>query len=888
MGQVRDYEAFIRELLVGVAGGWSYSTLKGWWISKRLNELELARWLREHGAALGADVEVRGQLGCLADLGRGELAEVAGELVRGWEPEVDESEEWLDRGNELDESGKHEEAMASFERELGLKPGDYATCFNRGMMMVMLGRSEEALANFDRALDLKPDDNVAWFNRGVALGDLGRSEEALASYERAIEFKPNYHLAWFNRGLMLDNLGRSEEALASYERVVEFKPDYHDAWFSRGVVLDNFGRSEEAIASFERAIEFKPDLHQAWHGRGVALIRLGRSEEALASDERAIELEPNNYEAWHNRGIAIGILHGYQPEINAYHQAFKHIQPDTHPEGWGYLQHRIGRTHYKEGKNRLFSDRKNPQPYYDRALSSYHNALETLTREEFPKLRLDTLIDTATVHLAQRNTPAARKSQIEALDILRDLLNAESTFEGKKRLQLEYITLSQLDVDLFVASGDNIRAIEAAELDKNNHLIWLLTALEEKTISPRYGQMRQLLGTKSVSTKLNIRGLDGTIKLPLAKNSSTGIIYWHLSPDNLTTFILHTQKPEPQVLTAPSHQLQTWLKTYDSEKLDTADWQELANILQISEINRHLNGIQHLILIPHRDLHRLPLHIYWEQLTTTYLPSIQIGLNLQAKPQPNLAGELLLIESPAYHVATTQTRKDTPLSILPNAEIEAAILEYLFQPKNIIKTGSVSKINLQTKLNQPHVYGHFNGHAYHDLRRPQDSSLILEGDDEFTCTDLAQIDLKPYHLINLSACQTGLTTHQTIDTEYVGLVSAFLSRGTNYVLSTLWSVQDLPSSLLMIVFYMYIKEGNSAPLALREAARWLQNLTYAKEAEFHGKIYQCLVHVEPKSSTARSVDRNRQNAAAKAQEYPEDKPYSSPKSWAAFTVSGWG
>jgi CHAT domain-containing protein len=632
----------------------------------------------------------------------------------------------------------------------------------------------------------------------------------------------------------------------------------------------------------------KPDDHDTWHNRGVALGNSGRYEEAIASYDKAIELKPDDHDTWYGRGVAIGILHGYQAKIKALHEAFQHIHSETHPKGWGFLHHRIGRTHYDEGKKQLFNHRRSPQIYYGQAITAYQKALQTLTRAEFPKLRLDTLIDTAKVYLAQHNTPAARECQLEALDILRDLLNAQPTFEGKKRLQLEYVSLRQLNVDLFVADGDNIRALEAAELDKNNHLIWLLTALEETTISPSYAQMQQLL---SVSTALNRRGLSeaetrptGNRPEPIETKTRTAIIYWHLSPDNLTTFILHPNQPAPQVLTSPSLHLQTWLKTYDTDNLNPANWQELADILQINEINRH-NGIHHLILIPHRDLHRLPLHIYWQQLTTTYLPSIQIGLNLQTKPQPDLAAGLLLIESPAYHAATTQTQKGKSLGILPNAEIEAAILAYLFQPKTIVRAGSVSRTQVQTDLNRPHYYGHYNGHAYHDPRRPQESSLILEGDDVLACEDLGAIDLHPYHLISLSACQTGVTTHQTIDTEYVGLVSAFLSRGTNYVVSTLWSVADLPSSLLMMVFYIYIKKGTPAPLALWQAANWLRELTHAKEAEFHSKIYQWL---DPKSSTARSVERNLQNALAAARAQPEQKPYSSPKYWAAFTISGWG
>jgi tetratricopeptide (TPR) repeat protein len=857
--------------------------------------------------------------------------------VRGWEPKVDESEVWFDRGNELYGLGRYEEAIASYDRAVEINPDYYEAWYNRGIALANLGRYEEAISSYERAIKITPDKHEAWYNRGRALYDLGRyeevitsydraiefkldlheawsnrgivlanlgrCEEAIASYERAIEFKPDYYEAWYNRGITLANLGRYEEAIASYEWAIKFKPDDHQAWYNRGISLGNLGRYEEAIASYERAIKFKPDKHQAWYGRGRALYDLGRYEEAIASYEwaikfkpdnhecwysqgislgnlgryeeaiasfdRAIEIKPDNHECWHSRGLVFG-LHksSHRAEIKAYQEAFAHIRPETHPEGWGYLQREIGRTYYEEGNNQLLNYRRSPQDDYDLALTHYHNALTTLTREQFPQLRLETLIDTAKAYLAQKQPATARDCQIEANDILGDLLNAEPTFAGKKRLQIKYVSLSQLDVDLFVASGDNIRALETAERNKNNHLIWLLTALNEKIISPKYPQMRQLL-TASGEPK-------------------AGIIYWHLSPDHLTTFILHPHQPNPQIFTNSSQQLRNWLEHYDTDNLDTANWQELDNILQISKINHHLDGIEHLILIPHRDLHRIPLHIYWENLATTYLPSIQIGLNLQAKPQPNLADGLLLIESPDYSQPTKLKNVTKSFEPLTNAKIEAAIIAYSFQPETIIPTGSVKKKDLCTAFNTPHTYGHFNGHAYHDPRRPQDSSLVIDG-DELTCQDLTHIDLTPYYLISLSACETGITTHQSIDTEYVGIVSAFLSRGTNYVVSTLWSVKDLPSSLLMMTFYLYLSKGNPAPLALYKAAHWLKTLTHTEEAEFHQNVYQRLPQNTPAEQTAaRTTDRNRKNAAALAQEQPEAKPYSSPYYWAAFTISGWG
>lgn len=813
MGQVRDYEALIRELLGEVKSDWGYGNVKGWLMGK-VKEPELAQWLREYGADLGADEVVRGQLGYLAGFGRGVLAEVAGELVRGWEPEVDEFE------------GFEEGFEESCE-------GDVLSCYQQ---------YEEAIVHYNRAIELNPNNQSALRGKAAALSVLDRWEEVIAICEKAIEIKSDDFQVWVLQGIVLNTLGRYPEALLSLDHAIKIKPDDHEAWSNRGFPLCNLGRYDEAIISFERAIKIKPDDHKTWSNRAVAK---GDAE--------------------------INSLLRHKVKIDAYQEAFQHIKSETHPGGWGYLQHQIGRAHYQEGITKLSKYRQDPRSYYDLALIRYHNALQILTSEEFPKRRLDTLIDTAKVYLAKSkdNIPEARDFQIEAVDILGDLLNAEPTFPGKKRLQLEYITLRQLDVDLFVASGDNIRALETAERDKNNHLTWLLTALDEKIISPKYDQMQQLLTTASGDRK-------------------TGIIYWHLSPDHLTTFILHPHNPNPQILTNSSQHLRNWLENYNTDNLDTAKLEELSNILQISQINRHLDGIEHLILIPHRDLHRLPLHSYWQNLTTTYLPSIQIGLNLQAKPQPDRSAGFLLVESPNYSQPTKLKDNLKSLDPLTNPEIEAAIIAHLFQPKTTIPMGEVSKTNLCAAFNTPHTYGHFNGHAYHDSRRPQDSSLVIDG-GELTCQDLAQIDLTPYYLISLSACQTGITTHQSIDTEYVGLVSAFLSRGTNYVVSTLWSVKDLPSSMLMMVFYIYIRKGIAAPIALRQAAQWLKNLTYAKEAEFHQNIYQRLPQNSPtEQSTARITDRNRQNAETAAKEQPDAKPYSSQKYWAAFTISGWG
>ncbi|MFN7257691.1 MAG: tetratricopeptide repeat protein [Microcystis sp.] len=260
---------------------------------------------------------------------------------------VQASELWHKKGLIHAMGKEYEQAIASWDRALEIKPDDHQAWYNRGIALYNLGRFEQAIASYDRALEIKPDFHDAWNNRGSALDNLGRLEEAIASFDRALEIKPDYHQTWFIRGGALYDLGRFEDAIASFDRALEFKPDYHEAWNNRGSALDDLGRFEDAIASYDRALEIKPDLHEAWYNRGNALDNLGRFEEAIASYDRALEFKPDKHEAWYNRGVALGNLGRFEQAIASYDRALE-IKPDYH-EAWdnrGYVLTCMGR--YKD------------------------------------------------------------------------------------------------------------------------------------------------------------------------------------------------------------------------------------------------------------------------------------------------------------------------------------------------------------------------------------------------------------------------------------------------------------------------------------------------------------------------------------------------------------
>src|SRR5262249_2489492 len=89
--------------------------------------------------------------------------------------------------------------------------------YSRGVVLHDLRRLDEALASYNQAIALKPNFVDAFSNRGVTLGELKRHDEALASYDQAIALKRDYADGYWNRALATLLMGRYAEGWPDYE-----------------------------------------------------------------------------------------------------------------------------------------------------------------------------------------------------------------------------------------------------------------------------------------------------------------------------------------------------------------------------------------------------------------------------------------------------------------------------------------------------------------------------------------------------------------------------------------------------------------------------------------------------------------------------------------------
>lgn len=91
-------------------------------------------------------------------------------------------------------------------RNNGLSIDDYlrsAEEFDRAFAYLRDGRHEKALAGFQRVLKINHNHQQSYGNIGLCHALLGRREEALAAFDRALEIDPDYQPARLNRLVVL-------------------------------------------------------------------------------------------------------------------------------------------------------------------------------------------------------------------------------------------------------------------------------------------------------------------------------------------------------------------------------------------------------------------------------------------------------------------------------------------------------------------------------------------------------------------------------------------------------------------------------------------------------------------------------------------------------------
>lgn len=208
------------------------------------------------------------------------------------------AEAHLNLGLVLEEQGKHEQAIASLQKALALKPRLRGANLFLGLAEFRLNRTADAIVALKKETAAYPKDAGAWMWLGVALLGNNDPDDAAEALDHAAKLDPKNVDILYHRG--------QAHLLVSKESYVEmFKAD-PKSWRVHQVLAQTSAeaeRHEEAIVEYLEAIKLAPTQPGLHEELGTQYRSLGKMDEADSAFRRELELDPYNVLAKYKLGV---------------------------------------------------------------------------------------------------------------------------------------------------------------------------------------------------------------------------------------------------------------------------------------------------------------------------------------------------------------------------------------------------------------------------------------------------------------------------------------------------------------------------------------------------------------------------------------------------------
>ena len=632
--------------------------------------------------------------------------------------------------------------------------------------------------------------------------------------------------------------------------------------------------------------------------------------------------------------------------IIAYNEALKVCTFDAFPQEWAKTQNNLANAY----SNRIRGEKAEN---LERAITSYHNALTIRTKEADPLNCLQTARNLAYLHYNEKQWQPATEAYhiaIEAVENARlEALNPQSRQEVLSNAIGVFHRIVQAHLNL----NQPEKALEYIERSKGRNLVELMTQknlqpqgvsqeiiaqlneLKQRVVNEQIRLQHQSINHNSMRSdnltpyvqdhshlKEYQQDLDDfiarEIKDPLFSltqkvepipfteiqaltDAETCLLQWYITFEKILAFVVSADG-EVKVWQSSENDKNQFLDTFNNYRRlyysenGKQEWKnQLSNLLQTFADILHINDIlalipdtcQRLIIIPHVYLHILPIHafpinknqILQDKYDVQYAPSCQILQKISQTSHHSDFNKLFAIQNPTKDLFYT--------------DLEVNILSTFFTEPQVIAQDNATKnaVLPHLKSSDNHCY-HFSCHGSFNPDNPLESALFLANKEPLTLGEIFELRLNKCRLITLSACETGMIDLNSISDEYIGLPSGFLFAGSPSVVSSLWTVDDLSTSFLMIKLYEILFDENqqvSVPVALKTAQNWLQNLTVQ---EYLNQLDSCLKIVKSMQQKLTSKEFNRlmdmiEDEQIRIKGFELNyKLFNNPFYWAAFTASG--
>jgi CHAT domain-containing protein/tetratricopeptide (TPR) repeat protein len=757
-------------------------------------------------------------------------------------------------GLALDQAGEGLAARAVLQRacELFSSTPDGEECLGDtlrllGMVEVELGDTQDGVAHVEQAVSRYHDDGDpdgatrAQVDLGLALKDSGRLSEAeahlaaalMAARQAGLEKLTGHALTGL--GLVAEKLERPGQARAHYLEALDLYRKGSDRDNEATVIYnlanldDTLGEWDEAARWFEQALAL--DLRSG-DVRGAAdcrasLASIEISRENPTGAEKLLLEALTFYRSGGYRRRAINSLVDLAAiardgsrfaEAGAFlAEALRFAVQVADPLEIHDVQLHWGDLCFKSG------DVPGAKAHYAAAADAMRQARELLVREQdalsyFGEDRVE-CIDRLIV-LASADDPRECIEWVErakAQELLRRLAGVplppprlapaplvtaqQQAAEQVRRLgsQLSGETAAEPALlAAYVAAQDTLRSVNAqlGEFDPE----WTALRLGD---APSWADLQVLLSRLAADDPG--RGL--VIVHYYLRETTAGVIG-----------LLPGREPELVSVAVPLADLRSAEAAPGSRSWPRTE--ELLSAL-VAPIAAWANPGDRVMLCPHDTLHRFPLHAIGvggqplgERNVVSYAPSMAVLRYCLAKQRGPGDHALILADASAARP-------------LPFARDQALALADLMSGRGMTVTCHLRETATLAALandlpDAAVAFVHFAVHGSADPAAGLDSGVQL-ADGPLTARQVLGLRLDS-RLVFLGACDTGISERRAGD-ELLGLIRSAIYAGSPSVMASLWPVDQLSSTMVILQFYRRLLAGSGRADALDESQLWLRRAT---------------------------------------------------------------
>jgi tetratricopeptide (TPR) repeat protein len=203
-------------------------------------------------------------------------------------------QEYLTQGAVLAGQGKHEEALAYYDKAEKENPMDMDVYLSKGIALANLDKLEEAKAQFEKVLKINKASGLAFFHLGSIAILKGDTALGFEDYNKAIANGYDDPQLYYSIGLLHEENGEVDMAIRNYSKAIMKDALRPDIRIRKARLLIQGNHFPEALQALDETILTNPDVFEGYHLKFSVLMQMHQFVEAEETLNHALELFPKD------------------------------------------------------------------------------------------------------------------------------------------------------------------------------------------------------------------------------------------------------------------------------------------------------------------------------------------------------------------------------------------------------------------------------------------------------------------------------------------------------------------------------------------------------------------------------------------------------------------